>query len=327
MDANPLVAGKSLPLVVHASGGETTRDRSLIDKVTEYAVLLEDLTHRAGAVVLRGFPVASVDAFREVCATVRPALRNYVGGDSPRRGLADQVYNATEYPAGEEVLLHNELSYAAWSPDRVFFCCLTPAQTGGETHIADGREMYRRLDPAVRDRVEDKGVTYLQHLWDAGGPPGPGKSWQETFETADRSAVEQILEDSGTPYTWTRHGIRTATTRPGVLQHAVTGEKCWHNQADQWHRDIASVKDLVSARESTHTSDPGAGDETVGNHVTYGDGQEIDVADLMHIRDVSRACEVKFPWQAGDVMVVDNVLTMHGRKPFTGDRKVVVAMA
>ena len=50
---------------------------------------------------------------------------------TPRTDLTDQVYTSTEYPAHLEVFLHNELSYAGWSPGRVFFCCLVPAETGG----------------------------------------------------------------------------------------------------------------------------------------------------------------------------------------------------
>jgi alpha-ketoglutarate-dependent taurine dioxygenase len=36
---------------------------------------------------------------------------------------------------------------------------------------------------------------------------------------------------------------------------------------------------------------------------------------------------VRERWQAGDLMVVDNVRTAHGREPFEGPREVVVAMA
>jgi len=36
---------------------------------------------------------------------------------------------------------------------------------------------------------------------------------------------------------------------------------------------------------------------------------------------------VKFDWQRGDLLLVDNMLVAHGREPFTGDRRVLVAMA
>ncbi len=283
--------------------------------------------HHAGAVLVRGLGIDSPTVFRAVCAAISPELRNYVGGDSPRTDLADQVYTSTEYPSHLEVFLHNELSYAGWSPDRVFFCCLVPAETGGETHVADGREIYRRLDPDVRDRFESRGVTYLQHLWDANDAPGVGKSWQETFETDDRDAVEGYLRDSDMEFEWTALGIRTAATHPAVLTHPVTGERCWHNQADQWHRDLAGVKVSFGGGDDDRVDPTTAGVETLGNHVVFGDGSEIDVADLHHVRSVTTACEMTFPWRAGDVLVVDNIMAMHGRKPFTGERRVIVAMA
>ena len=280
----------------------------------------------AGVLLIRGFSVYTAQSFREVCAAICPSLRNYTGGDSPRTGIVDKVYTSTEYSAELEVLLHNELSYAGWSPDRVFFGCLQPSETGGETHLADGRRLYRMLDDGVRSRFEERGVTYLQHLWDVDGAPGVGKSWQETFETTEKKQAEKYLEKSGMAFEWTDLGLRTAATKPGVRVHSITGEKCWHNQADQWHRDMVSVKDSVGL-DSGDECKSATGEASLGNHAVYGDGSEIEVADLEHIREVSRQCEVAFPWQRGDVMVIDNVLSMHGRKPFSGKRQVVVSMA
>lgn len=288
---------------------------------------IEDALLRAGAALIRGSEISSADRFRAVCAAISPELRNYVGGDSPRTGVADQVYTSTEYPSHLEVYLHNELSYAGWSPERVFFCCLLPAASGGETPVADGREIYRRLDPAVCDRFEARGVTYLQHLWDAGDTPGVGKSWQETFETHDRNEVERYLQRSKMRFEWTDAGLRTAATHPAVVDHSVTGERCWHNQADQWHREMAGVKVSFGGADDARIDPRTAGVDSLGNHVTFGDGSEIDVADLLHVRTVSQSCEVPVPWRAGDVLAVDNVLAMHGRKPFTGRRRVLVAMA
>ncbi len=326
MQAHPLHADRSLPLLAETGAIDTSADAAAAWARAQRDAI-EACVHRAGVVLIRGFEVTSATEFRAVCAAISPDLRNYTGGDSPRTGVADQVYTSTEYPAHLEVFLHNELSYAGWSPDRLFFCCLTPSETGGETPVADGREVYARLDPAIRDRFETRGVTYLQHLWDADDSPGVGKSWQDTFETADRAAVETYLREAGMEFEWTGLGLRTAATHPAVLEHAVTGETCWHNQADQWHRDIPSVKVSFGGTDDARIDPRTAGVETLGNHVTYGDGSPIDIADLMHVRAVAHACEAVFPWEPGDVLVIDNVMAMHGRKPFTGDRRVLAAMA
>ncbi|MFT5220864.1 MAG: alpha-ketoglutarate-dependent taurine dioxygenase [Planctomycetota bacterium] len=327
MQASPLYAHRSLPLLAQTADATGTDADAAIAWAALHRDAIEARLNQAGVVLIRGFEITSATEFRGVCAAIRPDLRNYTGGDSPRTGVADQVYTSTEYPAHLEVLLHNELSYAGWSPDRVFFCCLVPAETGGETPVADGREIYAGLNPEVRDRFEQRGITYLQHLWDAEGRPGIGKSWQETFETTDRASAEVYLDGAGMTFEWTDIGLRTAATHPAILLHGVSGDKCWHNQADQWHREMASVKVEIGGAADARVDAQTAGVETLGNHVTFADGGEIAVADLMHVRAVSRACEVVFAWQAGDVMVIDNVMAMHGRKPFTGERCVLAAMA
>ncbi|MEM7428654.1 MAG: TauD/TfdA family dioxygenase [Pseudomonadota bacterium] len=326
-NVRPLYADRQLPLLLEADDDVGAGLGPFCAWALTNRPQIREWLNEAGAVLMRGFAIRSADEFRRACAAVSPELQNYVGGDSPRHSVTDQVYTSTEYPAHSEVLLHNELSYSGWSPDQVYFCCLVPSESGGETHIADGREIYCRLDADVRRRFETNGVTYLQHLWDAEGPPGPGKSWQETFETSDRREAEAYLERSNMMFRWTPLGIRTSATHPAALEHSETGQKCWHNQADQWHRDVASVKDAVPGSPDAEKGTNTAGTESLGNHVTFGDGSEIDVADLMHIREVSRKCEVLFTWQQGDLMVIDNVMAMHVRKPFTGSRRVLVAMA
>ncbi len=338
MKIEPMFPDQKMPWLISPENPANATLTQLKEWTSNNRHIIDKYLHQAGVIMIRGFAVHSAEDFRVASAAISPDLRNYTGGDSPRSDVLDKVYTSTEYPANLEVLLHNELSYAGWCPQRVFFCCLIPSKTGGETHIADGREIYAKLDPEVRDQFENKGVTYLQHLWDAEGMPGAGKSWQETFETDDKNRAEQYLANSQMEFQWTDLGVRTAATKPAVRIHEVTGEKCWHNQADQWHRNMVSVKDSVSGSEQVdqeqvdqeqadQVHSDTAGTETLGNHVCYGDGEIIDVEDLNHIREVSRNCERAFPWQRGDIMVIDNVLTMHGRKPYTGDRRVLVSMA
>jgi alpha-ketoglutarate-dependent taurine dioxygenase len=45
------------------------------------------------------------------------------------------------------------------------------------------------------------------------------------------------------------------------------------------------------------------------------------------IRQAYRQETVAFPWQKGDLLMLDNMLVAHGRNPFSGERKVIVSMA
>jgi alpha-ketoglutarate-dependent taurine dioxygenase len=145
--ARQLDADRSLPVIAEVGDADRSDPRGWAAANRE---AIEAHLHRSGAMLIRGLDVTSADEFRAVCVAICPQLRNYAGGDSPRTSVADQVYTSTEYPAHLEVFLHNELSYAGWSPSRLFFCCLVPAAQGGETHLADGREIYAKLDPDVR---------------------------------------------------------------------------------------------------------------------------------------------------------------------------------
>jgi len=325
MHAAPLIPGQGLPMVPEMPRLNSARDAVVWAR--SQAAEIRRLASTAGAVLLRGLGIATPGEFRAACAAIEPELRTYTGGDSPRTGVADRVYTSTEYAEELEVLLHNGLSYAGWSPRLVFFGCLQPPLAGGETQIADGRAIYRAMPEGIRAAFETRGIVYLQHLWDADDRAGIGKSWQETFETADRAAVESYLEASGMDWEWTEFGLRTRAPHAAVIAHPLTGEACWWNQADQWHRGLASVKTSFGDEHDPRFDPATAGEESLGNHVVYGDGGEIGVADLETIRAVNRSRENLFAWRAGDVMVLDNILAMHGRKPYRGPRRVLVAIA
>ena len=175
--------------------------------------------------------------------------------------------------------------------------------------------------PSASDRFSKQGVIYRQHLRDGDGEPGPGKSWQETFNTTDHVEVERLCSDQDMEFHWSSRGVRTSLRNPGVLTHPITGETCWFNQADMWHASF----DTVKAQESRSLAE-GPGEEAIGSHACYGDGSEIPIADLNAVRSACRKSEILFPWRAGDLLILDNVLAMHGRKPFKGERRVLVAM-
>ena len=60
--------------------------------------------------------------------------------------------------------------------------------------------------------------------------------------------------------------------------------------------------------------------------ITYGDGTPLD-----HVA-VTAACEIadeltfNVPWQQGDIVLVDNYVTMHARQTFTGTRKILASL-
>jgi hypothetical protein len=66
--------------------------------------------------------------------------------------------------------------------------------------------------------------------------------------------------------------------------------------------------------------------EGLPRHVYYGDGTPIEEEVIQHIGEIYEKSAVKFPWSERDVLMLDNMLICHGRNPFVGPRKILVAM-
>ncbi|AHH97637.1 TauD/TfdA family dioxygenase [Kutzneria albida] len=60
-------------------------------------------------------------------------------------------------------------------------------------------------------------------------------------------------------------------------------------------------------------------------NVVYGDGEPIEDEVITLIKQVYDEARLRFPWQRADMLIVDNFLATHGRDPFGGDRRVLVA--
>ncbi len=308
---------EQLPLVVAPELNSEGGLDSQCEWITDERDWIEKILLQHGGVLLRGFALHTPADFERICRLIDPQLLNYAGGDSPREAVTGKVYTSTEYPAHLEIPLHNELSYRQVWPRKLFFFCEQPPQQGGETNIADCRKILQAIDPDIRQRFAEKQVAYIQNLHDGWGL---GKSWQQTFETDDRDTVERHCRDTGIECRWTEKGLWTRSICPGVIDHPVTGETVWFNQADLWH---------ISSRGPEYEAKmlKVFGEEALPSNATYGDGTPITTEELDEVRRAYRATEVVNSWQQRDLLILDNILAAHGRKPFQGPRRVLVAMS
>ena len=198
---------------------------------------------------------------------------------------------------------------------KIWFFCVQAAARGGETPIVDCRKVYQRLDPALRERFEQKRLMYVRSYTD-----GLDVSWPDFFRTTDRAQVERLCARDSVAFEWLADGgLRTRQICPAVLRHPKTAEPVFFNQVQLHHvscLDPAVRRSLALMRR----------EEDFPRNVHYGDGTPIEDSVMEEVLEVYRGAAVSFPWQEGDLLMLDNMLTAHGRNPFEGRRKIIVAM-
>jgi alpha-ketoglutarate-dependent taurine dioxygenase len=276
---------------------------------------LEACLLRVGAVLLRGGAVHGAADFRAFAGSFGTLL-SYEFGSTPRTDLGSGVFTSTEYPAHRSIPLHNEQAYTCSWPMKLWFYCQVAADSGGATPIADSRRIYARVPAAIRARFERDGLLYVRNY---GG--GLDVDWPQVFGTEDRREVERVCERRGIRYAWSgERRLRTAERVHAVARHPRTGELVWFNQAHLFHVSALLEEEREALLEL-------CGADGLPRNVYFGDGTPIADGLLDEIRAVLAAEQVVFPWRAGDVLMLDNMLVAHAREPFSGPRKVLVAMA
>ena len=172
----------------------------------------------------------------------------------------------------------------------------------------------RELDPEVRERFA-KGVVYTRTFRD-----GLGLSWQEAFQTDSRERVERYCREQGQEAVWSEAGLRTRHRQPAWRTEPATGEEVWFNQANLFHVS-ALDEEVREALTAVYE------DDELPRNAYFGDDEAISEEDIAEVNAVYAKVSLAMPWQAGSVLMVNNMLTAHGREPFTGARRVLVAMS
>lgn len=307
-----LDARTSLPIVMHPE----YEGVDLVSWTKQNRDTIESRLRKYGGMLFRGFDTRSLSSFEQFAEAIAPSLMSYGERSSPRHALSGNIYTSTDHPADQQILLHNEQSYTLNWPMKIWFFCLQPAHEGGGTPIADSRRIFRRLPSSLVEKFVQKQVMYVRNYGDMLGLP-----WQEAFQTDDKRVVEEHCRRDSIEFEWKdENRLRTKQIRPAVRTHPRTGESVWFN-----HAAFFNVHSLdTAARQSLRS---GIDDMDLPFNTFYGDGSLIEPSVIEQIYDTYRQEQVVFEWQAGDILMLDNMLVAHGREPFVAPRQIAVAMA
>jgi hypothetical protein len=270
---------------------------------------------RAGTVLFRGFPIRTAQDFDRFIAAF--GLPNFAYEDSlsnaVRINRTPRVFTANEAPPEVQIFFHHELAQTPYYPNKLFFFCEQPAASGGATPLCRSDVLWERLAercPQFARDCESKGLRYSNVMPGENDlASGMGRSWQSTLKQTTREGAEARLAEMGYSWEWLDNGCLRATTPvlPAVYDLSDR-RKSFFNQL------IAAFCGWKDARNDPSKS------------ITFGDGTPLDREAVMTAVALSEELAFDVPWQAGDVALVDNLVVMHGRRTFTGVRKVLASL-
>lgn len=325
------------PIILNYTG-DATQDASHVSswvKSNQHQFTNWLTTH--GAVLLRGFPLNTPSDFANVVKSFGGDEILYKGGIVPRSRIQDGIYTSTELNRKFPIKIHQEMAYQREFPDRQLFFCDTPCENGGETPIADMRKVKAGVSPEVLEKLRTKGIKYVQVLHNRDVPRREAYkkmnplyvhlTWQETFGTDNREEVNSICTRKGFDIVWRSNGdLELDIILPAFRQHPITGDELWFNHLAAQHFNKLALKTAIGDvvyhfRKKLYKS---LSDHP--NQVYYGDGETIPFSDMESIYEAIAQNTIVFPWQKGDLLIIDNLIMGHGRNVYKGERKILVSL-
>jgi alpha-ketoglutarate-dependent taurine dioxygenase len=269
-----------------------------------------------GSVRVRGLGLTGAAGAAPVFERLADGLMTEREAFAAREGHSHGVYSSAAWPQNQPMCMHHELSYTLEFPGLMMFACLGAPSEGGTTGVADSEAVLAALPGDLVERFEREGWLLTRSYNDE-----IGASVAEAFGTDDRDAVESYCRANAIEFEWQPDGgLHTRQRRSALVHHPRTGRRCWFNQ-------IAFLSEWTMAPEVREFLIEMYGADGLPFNTRFGGGDPIgeDVVELLN--EVYEANTVREPWQAGDLMLVDNIRMAHSREPFEGPREVLVGMA
>ena len=254
----------------------------------------------------RGFP-NSPETFEKFTTSFGGDFMTYMGGGYKRRTInegGDKSIMSVNYYLGSEeqskfsLPLHGEMYYIKRRPELMWFYCVCPAESEGETTVCDGEAILAGLKPSTRDLFANQRLRYIRYY--------PDGEWQKRFQTDDLDAIEEFAHanDMSIKIDKTARTVHTEYYYPAVVEGKWSGAPAFINNILPvvW-QEVAGKKD--------------------DNIVRLEDGSKIPDEVVAELQQVSDSLTRLIEWQPADIAMVDNTRVLHGRRAFSDERRQI----
>ena len=305
--------GISFPLVLNAE--ELENQQQLLQWCRESITEIRELLANHGAVLLRGAPVHSATIFEQLLDELDFPRMPYIGGAAPRSQVTSRVLTSNESPPSEPIPFHHEMAQVPNPPAYIFFYADIPSRIGGETSILHSVRMAQRFEESCPDffaRVKQHGVRYVRVMpSEDDSTSAIGRSWRSTFNANTQAEAEIAMAKIGTSWEWQEDDtvITKTAVVPALRTSTHTGQVTFFNSM------VAAYTGWIDSRNDPKKA------------VECGDSKPVDGDALLRCAEIMEEDAVDIDWQKGDVLLIDNQLVMHARRPFEGPRKILASIS
>ncbi|MGD9472320.1 MAG: TauD/TfdA family dioxygenase [Novosphingobium sp.] len=313
------------PLFIEARAGAFNSLEEAVEWVTTHREALDALILEHGGIVLRGFPLTSSEDFGAVSACFPAYTGGYQGGAAARRAVAKGVYEATQRTGDQTIPIHQEMFYLRDYPARIAFFAKKVAEQGGETTIADMRGVTREMPGAIRTKLESLGIQNIRNFAAKTGNTEENRlmdkrGWDFAFYTDSEAEVEAVCARRNLRPHWHEDGSLTVfNLEDAFVAHPQSGERVYRGGVHIAHFYRGSYDNTGQAAELRAQQEFPSG-------AYLGDGSDLPEDEDAAFQQLVDRFTYSWKWQNGDVMILDNLLTGHGRNPFSGTRATEVAL-
>lgn len=239
---------------------------------------IRTLFKSSGLLLFRGYE-AGAEPLKAFASRFTLRFLRDLGGSKTIDAAGDYIQSLV--PAGNPQDLHRESARGPNPPNLLWFHCLTPARSGGETTYADGIEIWDELSEPTRQLFLDRRVKYTEVL-----APEQWRVGLKLFFVAEMDHLQlggttfRFLDDGNLQMEFVTSAVgRTWWTDHQTFTNSLTGPY------------------------------PGA--------ATFEDGSAIPPEVIAEIKAVHERLLEQVAWQPGDIVMLDNSRFMHGRRAFT----------
>mmetsp|Transcript_90972 Transcript_90972/g.253191 ORF Transcript_90972/g.253191 Transcript_90972/m.253191 type:complete len:371 (+) Transcript_90972:37-1149(+) len=350
METAPALLGGRLPSITL---NETSVD-AIRAGLAAHAELLMSLVDHYGGVLVTTSALKSPEDFDQCLAELISMTPEYPGGAPRKKVTPGDVFTSTEFEPNLPIPGHTELGYMpCQKPELISFFCEVAPVAGGMTPVVDMQEVLQRLPSSLVTRLAPGVLTSLNlpandgpHLsLQRGAFVQARKTWS-SIDSDPNAAARQIQAESPEEMEieWKDGWLQPFIAMPAMQEHRCeqvwTGffplfhpsgatlqacfDLCMHNRSLQQVRTCLNVSFhyVLWAVANLLRHIPGVS-TLVARWTGPGflscrlrGGGSMGFVDIFRILWAYNTLAVKWPWQAGQFVLLDNYRMGHMRTPY-----------